>query len=209
MVDLRTFAAGDLQPVGALALAAVGLVWLIACTNASNLLIARVTSRRRELGVRTALGASRGRIVRYLLAESALLAIGAAAVGLALAWSGIGLLRELATDYVPRSQEIALDGATGWMLLALTLTSGLLFGLVPALHGTGGPVDEALRAWGRSSTGTVAVRRLRRILVGIAVRDHDATARRRRTAAGEPPPAHARRSRLRHAQPDHRLDHRP
>ena len=166
MVDLRTFAAGDLQPVGALALAAVGFVWLIACTNASNLLIARVSSRRRELGVRTALGASRGRIVRYLLAESALLAIGAAAVGLALAWSGIGLLRELATDYVPRSQEIALDGATAWMLLALTLTSGLLFGLVPALHGTGGPVDEALRAWGRSSTGTVAVRRLRRILVG-------------------------------------------
>ena len=116
--------------------------------------------------MRTALGASRGRIVRYLLAESALLAIGAAAVGLALAWSGIGLLRELATDYVPRSQEIALDGATGWLLLALTLTSGLLFGLVPALHGTGGPVDEALRAWGRSSTGTVSVRRLRRILVG-------------------------------------------
>ena len=166
MVDLRTFAAGDLQPVGALALAAVGFVWLIACTNASNLLIARVSSRRRELGVRTALGASRARIVRYLLAESALLAIGAAAVGLALAWSGIGVLRELATDYIPRSQEIALDGATGWMLLALTLTSGLLFGLVPALHGTGGPVDEALRAWGRSSTGTVAVRRLRRILVG-------------------------------------------
>jgi putative ABC transport system permease protein len=166
MVDLRTFAAGDLQPVGALALAAVGFVWLIACTNASNLLIARVSSRRRELGVRTALGASRGRIVRYLLAESALLSIGAAAVGLALAWSGIGVLRELATDYVPRSQEIALDGATGWMLIALTLTSGLLFGLVPALHGTGGPVDEALRAWGRSSTGTVAVRRLRRILVG-------------------------------------------
>ncbi len=166
MVDLRTFAAGDLQPVGALALAAVGFVWLIACTNASNLLIARVSSRRRELGVRTALGASRGRIVRYLLAESALLAIGAAAVGLALAWSGIGVLRELAIDYVPRSQEIALDGATGWMLVALTLTSGLLFGLVPALHGTGGPVDEALRAWGRSSTGTVAVRRLRRILVG-------------------------------------------
>ncbi len=166
MIDLKTFAAGDLQTVGGLALAAVGFVWLIACTNASNLLIARVSSRRRELAVRTALGASRGRIIRYLLAESALLAIGAAAVGFAIAWSGLGLLRELATDYVPRWQEIALDGTTGAVLLVLTLISGVLFGLVPALHGTGGPVDAALRAWGRSSTGTVSVRRLRRILVG-------------------------------------------
>ena len=90
--SLRTFAAGDLRPVGALALAAVGFVWLIACTNASNLLIARVSSRRRRLGVRTALGASRA------LASSATCSprarcwrSGAAAVGLALAWSGIGV----------------------------------------------------------------------------------------------------------------------
>ena len=166
MMDLKTYAAGDMQTIGALALAAVGFVWLIACANASSLLIARVSSRRLELGVRTALGASRGRIVRYLLAESALLATGAAVIGLALARGGIDLLRGLATDYVPRSQEIALDGSTGWLLLALTLTSALLFGLVPALHGTGGPLDESLRAWGRSSTGTVSVRRLRRILVG-------------------------------------------
>jgi putative ABC transport system permease protein len=166
MMDLKTWTAGGLQTVGALALAAVALVWLIACTNASNLLVARITSRKQELGVRTALGASRGRIVRYLLAESALLAVGASFVGLALAWAGIGLLRDAGSEYIPRSQEIALDGATGWLLLGLTLASTLLFGLVPALHGTGGSVDEALRAWGRSSTGTVSVRRLRRILVG-------------------------------------------
>jgi putative ABC transport system permease protein len=166
MMDLKTFAAADMETVGSLALAAVAFVWLIACTNASNLLIARVSSRRLELGVRTALGASRGRIIRYLLAESAVLAIGAAAIGFALARVGIDVLREVATDYVPRSQEIALDGPTAWLLLALTLTSALLFGLIPALHGTGGPLDESLRAWGRSSTGTVSVRRLRRILVG-------------------------------------------
>jgi putative ABC transport system permease protein len=116
--------------------------------------------------VRAALGASRGRVVRYLLAESALLAMAAAAVGIALTWAGIGLLRDLGTAYFPRTQEIALDAPVLWLLAALTAASVLLFGLVPALHGTGGPVDESLRSIGRSSTGSMAVRRLRRILVG-------------------------------------------
>ena len=82
LMDLKAFVAGDIRTVAGVALAAVALVWLIATANAANLLVARVTSRRRELAVRAALGASRGRVVRYLLAESALLAIGAAAVGL-------------------------------------------------------------------------------------------------------------------------------
>src|SRR5437667_6154610 len=102
MVDMRTQLVGDFGALAGLALAAVGLVWLIACTNASNLLIARVTGRRRELAVRAALGASRGRVIRHLLVESALLAIGAAAVGIALAWLGIGILRDFAAGYIPR-----------------------------------------------------------------------------------------------------------
>ena len=76
MMDLKTHVVGDVSNVAGLALAAVALVWLIACTNASNLLVARVTSRRRELAVRAALGASRSRVVRYLLAESSVLAVG-------------------------------------------------------------------------------------------------------------------------------------
>ena len=114
MMELKAHVTGDVGTVAGLALAAVGLVWLISCANASNLLIARVTSRRRELAVRAALGASRGRVVRHLLAESGLLAIGAAAVGIALAGAGIRLLRGVGADYFPRTQEIALDGQVLW-----------------------------------------------------------------------------------------------
>ncbi|HKB13076.1 MAG TPA: ABC transporter permease [Vicinamibacterales bacterium] len=165
MVDLKTFIVGDVGTIAALALTAVALVWLIACGNASSLLIARVTSRRRELAVRAALGASRSRVVRYLLAESALLALAAAAVGLALTWAGVALLRDYGASYFPRTAEIAIDGPVLWVLAAVTAASALLFGLVPAVHGTGGPVEETLRASGRSATGGLGARRLRRALV--------------------------------------------
>src|SRR5262245_58378690 len=166
MMDLRTFVVGDIQTIAALSLAAVALVWMMACANASNLLIARVTSRRRELSLRAALGASRSRVVRYLLAESSLLAAGAAGIGIGLAWAGIRLLRAAGADYLPRTQEIALGGASLVVLATMTVASVLLFGLIPAVHGTGGPVDESLRSIGRSATGSLAVRRLRRALVG-------------------------------------------
>ena len=165
LMDLKAFVAGDSHTVAGVALAAVALVWLIATANAANLLVARVTSRRRELAVRAALGASRGRVVRYLLAESALLAIGSAVVGLALAWGGVRLLQTAGANYFPRTQEMGLHGPVLWLLAAVTIASGVLFGLVPALHGASGPADEALRSMGRSATGSPAVRRLRRGLV--------------------------------------------
>jgi predicted permease len=165
-IDLKRHVIGDVELTAGLALAAVALVWLIACANASNLLVARVTSRRRELAVRAALGASRGRVVRYLMAESAVLAIGAASLGVLLARTGVRLLREFGAAYFPRTHEIALDGPVFWLLVGLTAASALLFGVVPAVYGTGGPVDEPLRSIGRSSTGSVSVRRLRQILVG-------------------------------------------
>jgi putative ABC transport system permease protein len=165
MMDLKTMIVGDVGTIAVLALTAVALVWLIACANASSLLIARVTSRRRELAVRSALGASRARVIRYLLAESIVLALGAAAIGIGLAWFGVGLLRDFGSAYFPRSAEIALNGPVLWLLAAVTVVSALLFGLVPAAHGSGGPVEETLRASGRSATGGLEASRLRRALV--------------------------------------------
>jgi putative ABC transport system permease protein len=105
-------------------------------------------------------------VVRYLLAESGVLATCAAAAGIALAYWGVRLLRDFGAGYFPRTHEIALDGPVWWALVGLTAASALVFGLLPAMHGAGGPVDESLRSTGRSFTGSVSVRRLRRVLVG-------------------------------------------
>lgn len=166
MMDLKTQVVGNAKAPAGLALGAVALVWLIACANASNLLVARVVSRRRELAVRSALGATRERVVRHLLAESAILAIGAAGLGAALAAFGTRLLRALGESYNPRAAEISMSGGSIALLVGLAAVSALLFGLAPAVHGTkGAPAAEALQGFGRTATGGLAARRLRRLLV--------------------------------------------
>ena len=164
MEDLKTNLVGDVRAIAGVSLGAVALVWLIACANASNLLIARVAGRRQELAVRAALGASRGRVIRYLLVESGLLAAGAAMVAIAVTYGGMQMLQTLGASYFPRTGEIQFDGNLGWLMLALAISSALLFGLIPAFNVTGGSVDESLRS-SRSATAGVGVRRMRRGLV--------------------------------------------
>ncbi|MPY90048.1 MAG: FtsX-like permease family protein [Luteitalea sp.] len=166
MTNLKDHVIGDVGPTLVIVFAAVGFVLLIACTNATNLLVARVTRRQRELAVRRALGASRGRLLQHLLLEAGLLALGAAAVGLALTLGALELLTSFGDDYLPRTQEVGLSGPVLWCLAALTAGSALLIGLVPSLHGTRSRLDEVLRASGRSSTDAVGARRFRRLLVG-------------------------------------------
>jgi predicted permease len=164
-MDLKTHVVGDVEATAALALAAVGLVWLIACANAGSLLVARVTARSRELAVRAALGASRARILRHLLVESALLALAASALGVAIAAAGLRLLVTQGAPYLSRVHEVGFGAALWGAVAALTLASAGLFALVPALHRSGGPVEDALRASTRSATASPAARRVRRLLV--------------------------------------------
>ncbi len=197
MEDLKTNLVGNVNTLAGLALAAVGLVWLIACANASNLLIARVTSRRQELAVRAALGATRSRVLRYLLAESVLLATGAVALGVAVASAGMQLLQTQGATYFPRTQEIRFDGPMIWLMVGLAISSALVFGLVPAMQASGGSVDAiaAIRTNGRRWRGRSSPAADSR---GRAVRDRDAAADRCGTPPDQPRAVAAGRSRLRY-----------
>jgi predicted permease len=144
---------------------AVGLVLLIACANVGNLLIARASERRGEIAVRTALGASRGRVTRQLLVESLLLAVTSGAVGLALAEGGVAALRRLGASSIPRLDEVAIDGRVLLVTLAASVLVGIGFGLMPALTAGRGGLGSALGEAGRVRS-TRRGARLRGALVG-------------------------------------------
>ncbi len=146
-------------------LAAVGLLLLIACVNAANLLLARASARVREIAVRSALGAARGRIVRQLLTESLVIAFAGAALGTVLAVGGVRALVALLPAGFPRAAEIHLDPWVFLFTLVVAMVTGLLFGLVPALTASRTDLQQSLREGGRSSTGSSRQLRLRNFLV--------------------------------------------
>ena len=133
--------------------AVVGAVLLIACANIANLLLARATARRKEMAIRTAVGASRWRIARQLLTESILVSMIGGAIGLFLAYWGVQLILYMSPTAIPRSREIGLD----WLVLIFTIgvsfVTGILFGLIPAIQAGEVDVNETLKETGRSTTG--------------------------------------------------------
>jgi len=149
-------------------LGAVFFVLLIACVNVANLLLARATAREREIAVRSAVGAGRWRIVRQLLTESLLLALISSAVGMLLAQWAIDALSTLGPEQLPRLQAVSIDGRILLFTLGLTLLTGLLFGLAPALQAGQVNLNELLKEGGRSGVGQ-RQRRLRDALVVVEV----------------------------------------
>jgi putative ABC transport system permease protein len=146
-------------------LGAVGLLLLIACANAANLLLARASGRGREIAVRAALGAGRGRIIRQLLTESVLLSIAGATLGIALAYWAMPFLLSLTPAQFRAYQEVHLDSTVLLVTLALAVGTGILFGLAPALALSRPSLVEAFKDDGTRSTGSVRSAWLRQALV--------------------------------------------
>ncbi|MGH9162505.1 MAG: ABC transporter permease, partial [Vicinamibacteraceae bacterium] len=155
---------GDIGHVLWNLLATVGIVLLIACANVANLFLVRAEGRQQELAVRAALGASRTRIARELLAESLMLGLAGGAVGLLLARVGIAVLKRLAPAELPRVDEIALDPIVLVFTLGISIVTGLLFGLIPILR-FGKPNTAALKEGGRLATDAPGRHRARNTLV--------------------------------------------
>ncbi len=148
-----------------LLLGAVALVLLIACANVANLLLAKATTRTREIAIRAAVGASRGRIVRQLVTESLLLSIVAALVGLVLAVSGSAALVALAPSNVPRLADTSIDGWVLAFTLGISIAASLLFGLAPALHASRVDLNDTLKQGGTRSVLGAGAGRMRGALV--------------------------------------------
>ena len=159
----------DVKPVLYTLLGAVGCVLLIACANLANLLLARASARSREISIRAALGASRARLVRQLLTESVVLAVGGGVAGVILARWGLDALLALAPSSLPRISEIHLDSGVLIFSLALSIITGLVFGIAPAWLAARADVNEALKQGTRGSTEGGARGRLRSALVVLEV----------------------------------------
>lgn len=165
VTPLKDNVVGSVEAPLRLALGAVGFVLLIACVNVAHMLLARTAERRKEIAIRTALGAARSRIVSQVLAESVLLAGAGGACGLLLAYAGTRALVAIGPRTLPRLDTVAIDSGTLVFLAVATLLTALLFGLAPALRAAAGGLSGAMKEGGRDGAGSVRCNRLRNLLV--------------------------------------------
>jgi len=161
---LRDVVVGNIRPTLFVLLGAVGFVLLIACANVANLLLGRVGVRQKETALRTALGASRLRLVRQLFTESMMLSIAGGVAGLLIAFGGVKWLVSMAPTTIPRVHEIAVDPGVICFTLLISVATSVLFGLAPALQASRPELTDALKEGGRSSAGRQR-NRLRSMLV--------------------------------------------
>lgn len=154
VTPLQDYGVGRLRSTIAALLVAVGLVLLIACVNVANLLLARANVRYKEIAIRAALGASRGRLIRQLLTETMLLALGGGLGGVVLAFLGTRLLIARQGVELPGLENAGLNGVVLSLTCAVTILTGILFGLLPSRQLLGGDLNEAVRESGRSSINT-------------------------------------------------------
>ncbi|HJR61304.1 MAG TPA: ABC transporter permease [Vicinamibacterales bacterium] len=157
VVPLKQQVVGDVTRPLFILVAAVAFVLLIACANVANLLMSRSLGRQKEIAIRTALGAGRGRILRQLLTESVLLAVAGGALGLLLALASIDAIHALGTRSVPRLHEIRIDGLVLAFTVVVSVLSGILFGLAPALRLGRADVQTSLKEGGRGASGAHAI----------------------------------------------------
>ena len=169
VVGLQEQLVQNVRPALILLLGAVSLVLLIACVNVANLLLARASSRGREVAIRTAMGAGRGRVVRQLLTESILLSLGGGLLGIFFAWASLGPLLKISAGSVPQVVPIELDRSVLVFTFIVSLITGLFFGLVPALRTAKLDLRETLNEGSRGSTSGPGHHRLRGVLVASEI----------------------------------------
>ena len=160
---------GDIRPALMMLMGSVALVLLIACTNVANLLLVRASAREREIGIRTALGAGRGRLIRQMLTESVVLSLVGAVVGIALARVGVSLLATMAAQSFPRLGETHIDLTALTFTIVVALATGILFGLFPAFQSARSATQDVLKEGSQTSTAGRGRLRLRRVLVAAEV----------------------------------------